>query len=136
MSGPEQGGQSPLDAFLVHKDNWADRAGRLMGNFNVLEMLSPVYLSKLGKDPMLVEFASRQDFRERIDLICQLLEREGTDNAPATRYEDAWRQVRGLLPWRNQIAHSPFGGFERRDCSGARGEAIRCLEAQEGTVST
>ena len=81
-----------------------------------------------------MEFASRQDFRERIDLICQLLGREGPDAAPTTRYQKAWRQVRGLLPWRNQIAHSPFGGFERRDAQGLVERLFGVLKVRKGRL--
>jgi hypothetical protein len=88
---------------------WEPLIGAFIMNFGAVEMASFQWITALSADPVVLrDLAIDMQFRKRISLVCQLIERSATSAEQKAEAVGLWEEVAKLAEIRNTIAHSPF----------------------------
>lgn len=109
--------------FDINHDSggpWAFGIGKLLINFGALEMLSYVWIERLGRNQILYELAIEMDFSHRIQVIQTLIAASSLSKDLKERIRTTWDKVSRVSATRNAFAHNPLVlGWRNRPAEGS-----------------
>jgi hypothetical protein len=85
---------------------WIDAIGKLIVNFTSIELVTYVWIDKLG-DPTLHHSSLGRPFARRVDTICELIRRSSAPDSVKANAESMWAKAKAISEFRNNVVHNP-----------------------------
>jgi hypothetical protein len=87
---------------------WAERVGKIILNFSVIEFETYFWLVQMSEQPERIPQFNNQRFSQRVIKINQYIEERGFEQQWKVEAHAVWEDALKLAKFRNRIAHNPL----------------------------